>query len=198
MSLTLYYVPKTRSSRPRWILEEIGVPYELVRLEPADTKKAVYLAVHPLGKVPALVDDGVTLFESAALCLYLADKYGDGKLSPAPGTSERGLYYQWILFAMASIEPHLSRFNELRAASNGDAAEREREAKSARDHLGVVERALAGHEFIVGDRFTAADVVLASVCSWAKLLGLTEGLPECDAYARRLLARPAAKRARES
>src|SRR5919197_765175 len=170
MSLTLYYVPKTRSSRPRWILEEIGVPYELVRLEPADTKKAV----------------------------YLADKYGDGKLAPAPGTSERGLYYQWILFAMASIEPHLSRFNELPAASNGDAAEREREAKSARDHLGVVERALAGHEFIVGDRFTAADVVLASVCSWAKLLGLTEGLPECDAYARRLLARPAAKRGRES
>jgi glutathione S-transferase len=197
MSLTLYYVPRTRSSRPRWLLEELSVPYELIRLEATDTKKPEYLAVHPLGKVPALVDDGVTLFESGALCMHLADKYGEGKLTPAPGTAERGLYYQWILFAMASIEPHLSRFNEVRQ-SDSDAGVRERHANSAREHLRVVEKALVGHEFIVGDRFTAADVVLASVCSWAKLLGLTEGLPECDAYAKRLLARPAAKRARDS
>jgi glutathione S-transferase len=197
MSLTLYYVPRTRSSRPRWILEELGVPYELVRLETSDIKKPEYLAVHPLGKVPALVDEGVTLFESAALCLHLADKYGEGKLAPVPGSIERALYYQWILFGMATIEPHLSRFNELRK-SDGVPDEREREARSARAYLSVVEKALVGHEFIVGDRFTAADVVLASVCSWAKLLGLTEGLPECDAYAKRLLARPAAKRARDS
>jgi glutathione S-transferase len=197
MSLTLYYVPRTRASRPRWILEELGVPYELIRLESADTKKPEYLSVHPLGKVPALVEDGVTLFESAALCLHLADKYGEGKLAPAPGTTERALYYQWILFAMASIEPHLSRYTQLRS-SEGDAAEREREAKSIGEHLGLLEKALAGRQFIVGDRFTAADVVVASVCSWAKLLGLTGELPECDAYAKRLLARPAAKRARDS
>jgi glutathione S-transferase len=197
MSLTLYYVPKTRSSRPRWILEELGVPYEIVRLEAADTKTPEYLAVHPLGKVPALVEDGVTLFESAALCLHLADRYGDGKLAPSPGTAERALYYQWILFAMASVEPHLSRFMSLRM-SEGGAAETEREAQAAREHLAVMEKALDGHEFIVGDRFTAADVVAASVCSWAKLLGLTQTLPLCDAYAKRLLARPAAKRARDA
>lgn len=197
MSLTLYFVPRTRSSRPRWILEELGVPYEIVRMEAADTKKPEYLSVHPLGRVPALVEDGVTLFESAALCLHLADKYGDGKLAPPPGTSERALYYQWIFFAMASVEPYLSRFLSLRV-SDGDAAEMEREAQAAREHLSVIEKALAGHEFIVGDRFTAADVVVASVCSWAKLMGLTETLPVCDAYAKRLLARPAAKRARDA
>ena len=197
MPLKLYYVPRTRSSRPRWILEELGVPYEIIRMEAADTKRPEYLAVHPLGRVPALVEDGVTLFESAALCLHLADKYGEGKLAPAPGTAERALYYQWILFAMASVEPHLSRFLKLRM-SDGDAEEMERVAAEAREHLAVIEKALEGHEFIVGDRFTAADVVAASVCSWAKLMGLTETLPRCDAYAKRLLARPAAKRARDA
>src|SRR5215216_2978564 len=119
MSLRLYFVPRTRSLRPRWLLEELGVPYELVRLESADTKTPEYLAVHPLGRVPALVDDGVALFESAALYLHLADKYGEGKMAPAPGTIERGLYYQWILFASASLEPHLSRISALRG-SDGD------------------------------------------------------------------------------
>jgi glutathione S-transferase len=197
MSLTLYYVPRTRSLRPRWLLEELGVPYEIVRMETADTKSPEYRGVHPLGRVPALVEDGVTLFESAALCLHLADKYGEGKLAPTPGSAERALYYQWILFAAASVEPHLSRFMLLRM-SDGEAAEIEREGNAARDHLAVIERALDGHEFIVGDRFTSADVVVAWVCSWAKTMGLTETLPRCDAYAKRLLARPAAKRARDA
>ena len=183
--------------RPRWLLEELGVPYDIVRMERADTKSPEYRAIHPLGKVPALVEDGVTLIESAALCLHLADKYGGGMLAPAPGSSERALYYQWILFAAASVEPHLSRFMLLRTAE-GDAAQVEREGQAAREDLAVIESALDGHEFIVGDRFTAADVVVAWACSWAKTLGLTETLPRCDAYAKRLLGRPAAKRARDA
>src|SRR5919106_3462416 len=187
MSLKLYYVPRTRSLRPRWLLEELGVPYEIARMETADTKSAEYRAIHPLGKVPALVEDGETLIESVALCLHLADKYGEGKLAPPPATIERALYYQWILFAAASVEPHLSRFMLLRM-SDGEAAETEREGNAARDHLAVIERALDGHEFIVGDRFTSADVVVASVCSWGKRMGLTESLPRCDGSAKRLLA----------
>lgn len=197
MSLKLYYVPMTRSMRPRWLLEELGVPYEIVRMERTETKSPDYRTIHPLGKVPALVDDGVTLFESAALCLHLADRYGDGKLAPTPGSTERALYYQWVLFAAASVEPHLSRLMLLRM-SDGEAAQIEGEAQAAREHLTVIETALDGHEFIVGDRLTAADVVVAWACSWAKTMRLTETLPRCDAYAKRLLARPAARRARDA
>src|SRR5947207_15156799 len=100
--LKLFYVPQTRSFRPRWLLEELGVPYELVKMTAAQTKTPEYLAVHPLGKVPALQDDGVTIFESAAIIAHLADKFG---LAPKAGTAQRGLYYQWIIFAMATLEP---------------------------------------------------------------------------------------------
>src|SRR5438094_29538 len=98
--LKLFCVPQTRSFRPRWMLEELGVPYELVRMTAAQTKTPEYLSIHPLGKVPALQEDGVTTFDSASIISHLADKFG---LAPPPG--QRGAYYQWILFAMATLEP---------------------------------------------------------------------------------------------
>src|SRR5580700_2709800 len=104
--MKLYFAPRTRASRPRWLLEELGVPYELVRLDMAkkEHKEPSYLALHPHGAVPALTDGEVTIFESAAICLYLADKFPEKKLAPPVGSPARGLYYQWIIYGMATME----------------------------------------------------------------------------------------------
>src|SRR5438105_1904684 len=103
--MKLFYVPRTRSSRPRWLLEEMGVPFELVRLTPPDARKPEHLALHPLGHVPVLQDGDFTLFESAAISLYLAEKFPEKKMLPPPGTRERALVYQWLFYAMTEVEP---------------------------------------------------------------------------------------------
>src|SRR5689334_5244388 len=105
--LTLFYGPQTRSTRPRFLLEELGVPYELHRLDMSkgEHKSEEYLKVHPLGKVPALRDGEQVLLESVAICLYLADRFPEKGLAPAPNSPERGPYYQWIFFATATLEP---------------------------------------------------------------------------------------------
>src|SRR5437899_10621277 len=107
--ITLYHSAQSRSIRPRWLLEEIGTPYETVHLslQAGDQRKPEYLKINPNGAVPALVDGDVRLFESAAICQYLADRVPDKRLAPPVGTPARGYYYQWIHFAMSSIEPPL-------------------------------------------------------------------------------------------
>src|SRR5256885_9492904 len=105
--MKLYYAPQTRATRPRWMLEEIGVPYELVRLQlsKGEHKQPEYLKIHPHGAVPAYSDGEVTMFESAAICAYLADKFPDKRLAPPLGSPQRGLYYQWLVYARAHKEP---------------------------------------------------------------------------------------------
>src|SRR5580765_1002689 len=107
--LTLYHSAQSRSVRPRWLLEEAGAPYALVRLslQAGDHKKPEFLKINPNGAVPALVDGDVALFESAAICQYLADRFPEKRLAPPVGTPARGYYYQWIHFAMCTIEPPL-------------------------------------------------------------------------------------------
>ena len=105
--LTLYHSPQSRSIRPRWLLEELGVPYEVktMSLADGDQKKPDYLKLNPNGAVPTLVDGDLVLWESAAICQYLADKFPDKRLAPPVGTPERGKYYQWVQYAMSGIEP---------------------------------------------------------------------------------------------
>ena len=105
--MKLYHAPQSRSVRPRWLLEEIGVPYDLVRmnLQAGDTKRPEYLKINPNGAVPALQDGDLCLFESAAICLYLTDKFPEKRLAPPVGTPARGLYYQWVQYAMNGLEP---------------------------------------------------------------------------------------------
>ncbi|MEZ4302554.1 MAG: glutathione S-transferase N-terminal domain-containing protein, partial [Polyangiaceae bacterium] len=105
--MKLYFAPRTRATRPRWLLEQLGEPYELVNvdLEKGEHKQLPYLRIHPLGRVPALVDGDAVIFESIAICMYLADKYPEKKLAPPVGTPERGQYYQWMLFAASELEP---------------------------------------------------------------------------------------------
>src|SRR4051812_46138318 len=104
MALKLFYVPRTRSTRPRWLLEELGVPFELVRLTPPDTRKPEHLAINPLGHVPVLQDGDFTLFESAAIALYLGEKFPEKKFLPPSGSRERGEVYQWLFFGMTELE----------------------------------------------------------------------------------------------
>jgi len=107
--MKLYHSAQSRSIRPRWMLEEIGQPYELVSLDlqAGDQKKPEYLKINPNGTVPTLVDGDLVLYESAAICQYLADKFPDKRLAPPVNTPARGYYYQWIHFSMSTIEPPL-------------------------------------------------------------------------------------------
>jgi len=198
--LTLYYSPQSRAIRPRWMLEEIGVPYEVRRLnlQALEQKKPEYLKINPNGAVPALVDGDLALFESAAICQYLADKFPEKRLAPGVGTRERGLYYQWIHFAMSGLEPPaVNIFLHTMIKPEADrlpsvVTESRAQLKAA---LGVLETSLAGKTFLVGDAFTAADVMIGSTLAWAQMMGmLGEGTPGCGAYLGQLAARPAFQR----
>jgi glutathione S-transferase len=199
IGMKLYYVPKTRASRPRWVLEELGVPYELVRLDPAkgETRTPEHLRRQPLGHVPVLEDGETSVFESSAICLYLAERFPEKGLLPPPGTAERGLVYQWLFFAMTELEPPLSALSaearrpepERNAAVAADARERIRKA------AGALEPVLAHRRWLLGAGFTVADVVVGAVLAWARSARALEGLPAVEAYLARLRERPAWTRA---
>ena len=161
--MKLYYSPQSRAVRPRWMLEEIGAPYELVRLQlGTDNKTPAYLKMNPNGTVPTLVDGDLTLFESAAICQYLADRFPDKRLAPPVGTPARGLYYQWIHYAMSALEPPLVTIF-LHTINKPEAERIPALVSEARTQLktvlGVVEQAVLGRTFILGDQFTTADVI---------------------------------------
>jgi glutathione S-transferase len=197
--MKLYYVPKTRASRPRWVLEELGVPYDLVRLDPAkaETRSAEHLGRHPLGHVPVLEDRGQFVFESGAICMHLADLFPEKRLLPPPGSVERGLAYQWVLFAMAEMEPPLVAISAQVKKPEADrdagavAEARERFAKTVR----VLEGVLQGRKHLLGDAFGVADVMVGATLAWARGLRLLEGAPVVEAYLGRLRERPAWQRA---
>jgi glutathione S-transferase len=192
--MKLYYAPQTRALRPRWLLEELGVPYEIIRLDMSkgEHKKPDYLAVHPHGAVPALVDGDTTLIESAAICAYLADKFPEKRLAPAPGTPARGLYYQWLFYAMATLEPAV-----LECFLQKDDSVKLAKAKQGFGEVAaVLEKTLAGRQFLL-EEFSAADVVVGSMLLWSRMMGLLEGYPSLQAYAGRLTERPAFARARK-
>jgi glutathione S-transferase len=198
---TLYHAAQSRSVRPRWMLEEIGAPYELVRmdLQAGDQKKPAYLRINPNGAVPALVDDDVTLFESAAICEYLADKHPEKRLAPPVGTPARGYYYQWIHFAMSTLEPPLLTIF-LHTVMKPESERLPQLVAPAREQLrgslAVLDQALTGRTVLVGDELTAADVMVGSTLAWAQMLGLLDaGTAATAAYLGRLMGRPAFQRA---
>ena len=201
--MKLYFMPRTRAIRPLWLLEELGVPYELVKLDPSkqENKTPAYLAVHPLGEVPALVDGDVTLIESSAICLYLADRFPEKHMAPLVGSTERGPYYQWLLFAEVSIEPVVLEFYkhaqlpEEKKASAHLQDELARHRVRMNDVLNVVDTGLNGREFLVGGHFTAADLVMASILHLANTLKLLEGHPRLVEYVKLHTRRPAVMRA---
>jgi len=200
--MKLYFAQKTRATRPRWLLEELGVPYELVPVDllQREHKSPEYLRVHPMGSMPALEDDGHAVFESAAILLHLADKFPEAGFAPALGTVERAEYYQWMMFCMATMEPPLSAYSahsRFLPEHERVTAEAERGQKRFTDIARMLEEKLKGRSFLVGERFTAADVVMASILNWGGGMGLLEDFPALRSYVERQMARPAAQRAQQ-
>jgi glutathione S-transferase len=203
--LKLYYAPQTRAIRPRWLLEEIGTPYELLRLDlsAGDQKKPEYLKLNPNGTVPTLIDDQLILYESAAIVQYLADKFPQAKLAPALGTPERGKYYQWIHYAMSVIEPPAVTIFLHTTGVPAGRTEHERIPQlvpEARAQLGaavkVVDDALVGKRHVLGDDFSAADVMIGSMLGWCMMLGMIgEDVTNVQRYLADLGTRPAVARA---
>jgi glutathione S-transferase len=198
--MKLYHSQYTRSGRARWALEELGVEHELGRISfrTGDHKKPEYLAIHPHGAVPALVDGDLTLTESSAIVLHLADKYPEKNLAPALGTNERAAYYRWIVYVPATVDPVLETITmhtmffpeDKRNPALVDAAK----AKWA-NIAKVLEAAVDGRTYIVGDSFTAADILVGSTLGWAKFVNVLDGHPKLAAYLENLEKRPAYQKA---
>jgi glutathione S-transferase len=188
----LYYMPRTRSSRVLWLLEEIGAPYELTEIKGAERRSDEHLRRHPLGRVPALeLEDGATMFESAAICLQLADLNPDAGLIGPVGSTARGLVYQWVVFAVSELEGPLFRwFRELREGT-ADASAHDRFAEAA----AAMQPVLAARDWLVENSFSVADVMCGSVLQGANARGLLGPWPELEAYVQRGEARPAYVRA---
>lgn len=190
----LFYMPRTRSSRVLWLLEEIGEPYDLTEIAGAERRSAAHLDRHPLGRVPALeLDDGTVIFESAAICLQLADLHQDAGLTAPLGSSERALVYQWVVFAMTELEGPLFRWIRELGEGIADSPASQRFADAAAG----LEAALKRGDWVLGERFTVADVLCASVLSGAHSRQLLEPWPGLRAYVERAEARPAYVRSSE-
>jgi glutathione S-transferase len=184
----LYHLPQSRSARILWTLEEIGEPYDVTVLAGEDRRAPAHLARHPLGRVPVIEDAGDSLFESAAIVLALADRHPDAGLNFPLRSRERELVYQWALFGMLEIEVPTIAARE----AGEDDPERAAAAKArVLAAAAVVEEALRGHDFVVGDHLSAADVVLGSVLAFADRVVTLEGLPEVARYLEALAGRPA-------
>lgn len=200
--ITLYGVPRSRAMRCLWMLEELQVPYQSVRVNFAtgDTRKADFLAINPNGHIPALEDGGTILFESLAINLFLARKYDKG-LWPK-GVDDEGRTYQWSIWAMTELEePMLTALlhRVFFPAAQRDAAKADDAADRAKKPLGVLEGALGGRRHLLGDTFTVADLNVASVLSWAMLAGIDlTPFPNAQAWLTRCCERPACTRAQQA
>jgi glutathione S-transferase len=182
-----------RPLRVRWALEEAGAAYDFAVMTQEEGEGDEHKRRHPLGRVPVLETEDGFLFESAALCLQVADLYPDANLIPPPGTYERGLVYQWTVWAMSELEPAIIRAYMAQQADDAD------RAKSTQERLtklfAALEQALDGHDFVTGDDFTIADVVVGGVLVAAQRRELMPDSPNVNAYLERLNARPAKQRA---
>ena len=193
MTTHLYHSPRSRSTRVLWTLEELGDPHELTLLTLEERRGTEHRARHPLGRVPVIEDGGELLFESAAIVLALADRDPLERLSFPLRSRERELTYQWAFFAMLELEVPVG---VVRAEREGDPARADAALERVRAAAAVVERELEGREFIVGGRFSAADIVLGSVVVLARDNGMLDGgFPEVHRYAAAIAARPARVRA---
>ena len=196
--IVVHHLNDSRSQRVLWLLEELGVPYEIrhyarnatTRLAPPEL-----LAVHPLGKSPVIEDDGAVVFESGAIVDYLIRHHGGGRLQPAAGTREFEACNQWMHYAEGSAM--LPLMLKLYVSRLGDAGAplAPRIDSELANHLGFVDRSLQGRQFLVGDELTGADVQMSFVGEAAR--GLRASYPAMDAWVRRLQARPAYQRALE-
>jgi glutathione S-transferase len=194
--ITLYFAPASRAFTPRWLLEELGLPYEVktIDIRKGAQQSPDYLCVNPMGKVPALTDGAVTVSENPAICIYLADRYSLGVVAPALDDPRRGSYLRWMVFSTAVFEPaiYLDDDHDPVAASGRGWGDRKRV-------LQALDETLSNRPWLLGEHFSAADVMLGSQLSVALFnRRITEPAASLIAYNERLSERPAYKRAAEA
>ena len=198
--ITVHHLNNSRSQRILWLLEELGVPYEIkfyqrdsvTNLAPPELK-----AVHPLGKSPVMTDGDLTIAESGAIVDYVIRIHGDGRLAPKPGTPAHEAYLEWLHYAEGSaMLPLMINLYTMRI---GEAAAplKPRIDSEIDNHLGYIDEALKGHDFILGDELSGADIQLSFVGEVGRAFGRLEKFPNIAAWVERLHARPAFKRGLE-
>jgi glutathione S-transferase len=192
MSIVLYHHPWSRAASVVWMLEEVGVPYELrfVDILAGEQSSEAHRALNPMGKIPVVVDGEATISEAAAIGVYLADRYAPGRLAPALDDPARGAFLRWAFFAPSVVEPgcmaHTSGW-EFKPGSAGFG--------SYENLLATLSAGVTPGPWLLGERFTMADVILGSTLRWMLGFGMIEKRPEFVAYADRLGERPALKAA---
>ncbi len=188
----LFHNPMSRSRIARWMLEEVGVPYEVevLRFSKRDHKRESFLTVNPMGKLPTLVHGPVVVTEAAAICAYLADIVPELGLAPPP--SERGPYYRWLFFGAGCLEPALTDrlFDRPPVKREGALG-----YGSYEETIGALAWRLTQGPFLLGEQFSAADVYVGSQLRWGLVTEALTPDPTVERYLRRLDERPAAKRA---
>ena len=193
--LVFYTNPQSRGRVIRWMLEEIGAPYEVVNVDYAMMKSADYLAVNPMGKVPAIKHGDEVVTETAAICAYLADAFPEAGLIPPAGHRKRGSYYRWLFFAAGPVEAAVTN-----KALNVQVHEEQTKFVgygSFDAAIDALEHALKPGPYICGDQFTAADLYVGSQIGYGMMFGSIEKRTLFEEYFGRLQARPAARRAAE-
>jgi glutathione S-transferase len=192
--LTLYTNPMSRGRIARWMMEEVGEPYETVLLDYGTSMKAPeFLALNPMGKVPTLKHGEVVVTEGAAICAYLADAFPHRNLAPLPSDPQRGTYFRWLFFAAGPLESAVT------AKAMGLLAPAGKRAMAGygtfEDVMDTLERAVSVSAYICGEQFTAADVYVGSQIGWGLQFGTIEKRASFEAYSARLRQREAAVRA---
>jgi glutathione S-transferase len=195
VSLIFYTNPMSRGRIARWMLEEVGCSYETVLLDYGTSmKSADYLAVNPMGKVPAIRHGDTVVTEAAAICAYLADAFPDIGLAPPPGDPKRGSYYRWLFFGAGPVEAAVT------AKSLGLLAPPDKAGQAGYgtfdDVVATLERAVGEGPYLCGEQFTAADVYLGSQIGWGMMFGTLPKRPAFEVYFDRISQRPANARAR--
>jgi glutathione S-transferase len=192
MAVTLYYNPQSRAAGTRWLLEEIGIPYELagVDYEDGSMRTPEFLSINPMGKIPAIVDDGVAVTEGVAIAIYLADKYKTpNDLAPAIDDPLRGEFLRWTVFyanVEAAIAQKVAGFEMPRRQAGWGSFDLVMDVLKA--------RVAKADPWLLGEHFTAADVVLGGGINYAMMFEIFPKLPEFVSYTERLTARPAYQR----
>ncbi len=192
MAIVLYHHPSSRAANVVWMLEEIEKPYELrfVDIMKGEQKAPELVARNPMGKIPLLLDGDAVVTESAAVGLYLADRYAYGRLAPKVDDPARATYLRWSVFAPSVIEPGAMAKHQGWTFREGNAGWGSYDAM-----LAAMESAVSGHDFVLGNEFSMADAVFGGTVRFMLMFKLIEPRPALSAYVDRLVARPAYQRA---
>ena len=194
--LVLYTNPMSRGRIARWMLEEVGQPYKTEVLDYASTMKApAYLAINPMGKVPALRHGDAVVTETAAICAYLADAFPQAGLAPPPGSKLRASYYRWLFFTAGPVEAALT--NKALGFAVPPDRERMMGYGNIAQTLDTLEAAVSRGDYLVGDSFTAADLYVGSHIGFGLMFGTLEKRPAFEKYWQRVSSRPACVRAKK-